>query len=872
MKGKLSALICAILAACLSLGSLSGCSCSKKKISNESTALVIMSEELDGVFNPFFSTTGPDSEVVSMTQAAMFSSDAKGEIAYGYKEPSIVLDYDQFKNTDNTTTYTFVLKNGIRFSDGVPLSIRDVLFNMYVYLDPVYTGSSTMYSTEIVGLNSYRTQNSHGTEEDLESDAVTAAEARIDDLWTTIDGIIDEASSGSNIKQYTAETMLAELETRYGREHQFVSDYKLACEKFRKELETDYRSAKEAYIDPPYQFNEVQSFMYLYGYCDWDNKNKVVKAWLYDSNVCHDEASAINFVYNAFIPGQFTNVALASATASELITQFAAEYKESVLSNPNRQYKNIEGIVAVDGAKVPTVTIGDKTYKVAKLPHDTDKDGADDDMGSFNADWSLKNPGTEANADGEYQVLQIKINGVDPKAIWNFGFIVAPLHYYSSDALTKSFSIDNNQFGVQYSTLDFMEKTLKGGDKVGVPLGAGAYKATDRNNSNKPSSGGFRNNNIVYFTRNDDFFMGKPIIKLIRYQVVNSSQSINVVTSGAVHYSMPQATPENMKTIESGKKSGKLDYVQNSQNGYGYIGINAGKIPEADLRRAIMSACDTSLALDYYGTTAEPLAWPMSKVSWAYPKTATGQDDDNPMYPYGNGTDKSDKAVQDKVISYMTAAGVTVRQTSPNVDDPQYGAGKGLAQYEIISGQKLKYTFTIAGANLTEHPTYATFNNAARILNATGWDIEVRPDSYALTKLATGSLTVWAAAWSSTIDPDMYQVYHRNSRATSVLNWGYREIKAQQSSPIHSGNFALVKQLSDKIDAARKLLEKDDREPIYKDALNLVMQLAVELPVYQRDNVYLFNPKVIDGDTLDKSKSAYSNPLSRIWEVSLKEN
>lgn len=220
----------------------------------------------------------------------------------------------------------------------------------------------------------------------------------------------------------------------------------------------------------------------------------------------------------------------------------------------------------------------------------------------------------------------------------------------------------------------------------------------------------------------------------------------------------------------------------------------------------------------------------------------------------------------------MTAAGVTVRQTSPNVDDPQYGAGKGLAQYEIISGQKLKYTFTIAGANLTEHPTYATFNNAARILNATGWDIEVRPDSYALTKLATGSLTVWAAAWSSTIDPDMYQVYHRNSRATSVLNWGYREIKAQQSSPIHSGNFALVKQLSDKIDAARKLLEKDDREPIYKDALNLVMQLAVELPVYQRDNVYLFNPKVIDGDTLDKSKSAYSNPLSRIWEVSLKEN
>ena len=57
------------------------------------------------------------------------------------------------------TEYEFVIKNGIKFSDGKDLTIKDVLFNLYVYLDPMYTGSSTMYSTNILGLKAYRMQD-----------------------------------------------------------------------------------------------------------------------------------------------------------------------------------------------------------------------------------------------------------------------------------------------------------------------------------------------------------------------------------------------------------------------------------------------------------------------------------------------------------------------------------------------------------------------------------------------------------------------------------------------------------------------------------------------------------------------------------------
>ena len=44
-------------------------------IDNENTRLVLSSMELDGVFNPFYSSSAPDGSVVGMTQIGMLSSD-----------------------------------------------------------------------------------------------------------------------------------------------------------------------------------------------------------------------------------------------------------------------------------------------------------------------------------------------------------------------------------------------------------------------------------------------------------------------------------------------------------------------------------------------------------------------------------------------------------------------------------------------------------------------------------------------------------------------------------------------------------------------------------------------------------------------------
>ena len=60
------------------------------------------------------------------------------------------------ENADGTVTYDIKLREDLKFSDGEPVTIDDVIFSMYVFLDPTYDGSATMYSTPIVGLDEYR--------------------------------------------------------------------------------------------------------------------------------------------------------------------------------------------------------------------------------------------------------------------------------------------------------------------------------------------------------------------------------------------------------------------------------------------------------------------------------------------------------------------------------------------------------------------------------------------------------------------------------------------------------------------------------------------------------------------------------------------
>ena len=178
---------------------------------------------------------------------------------------------------------------------------------------------------------------------------------------------------------------------------------------------------------------------------------------------------------------------------------------------------------------------------------------------------------------------------------------------------------------------------------------------------------------------------------------------------------------------------------------------------------------------------------------------------------------------------------------------------------------ELDITFTIAGSSLQDHPTYKVFRDAAALLNELGWEVEVVCDTQALTKINTGSLEVWAAAWSSALDPDMYQVYHKDSTATSTLAWGYNYLKTSGTSE----ETKILNDLSELIDEARSTNDQEERAEIYMEAMGEILDLAIELPVYQRSVLYAYNSKVINADSMPESNemNPFSSPLDRIWEI-----
>ena len=509
------------------------------------------------------------------------------------------------------------------------------------------------------------------------------------------------------------------------------------------------------------------------------------------------------------------------ATSQKLLTGYTAAAKEVILhagvKDGQLAVPNIAGIVS--------------------LGHTTDETVAYAKNGSYTVAHDHNPDGTPVNPD-EYDVLQITVKGTDPKAIWNFAFSVAPQHYYA-----EGYTVDiaNNQFGVEYGSYEFMTTVIQSPRNVKVPMGAGAYKATDANNGDNPEGTAFFSNNVVYFKANNSFLMGAPKIEKLRYQVVSSSNALNVLESGSVHFVTPQFTQNNIDKL-NGMAAKGIEKTSTRQLGYGYIGINAGKVPNINIRKAIMCAMDTSLALSYYSTgTAETIYWPMSTVSWAYPKDESGNNSRDNLHSDYIAINWNREDAMASIKSFMEMAGVSAGDSA------------------------LSIKFTIAGSNLTDHPTYQTFQNAADLLNECGWDIEVVPDTQALTKLSTGSLAVWAAAWGSTIDPDMYQVYHKNSTATSTLAWGYREILA--SPALYQYENAVLNDLSAVIDEARETDDQEIRSELYKEAMGYVLDLAVEMPVYQRDVLYAYNANVIKSSSLPEEINPYTSPLDKIWEI-----
>ena len=164
-------LVCILLALAM-LSVLGGCGAVPNTPTDPSTesteTLVVGTLNFDGKFSPFFYTNAYENDVISLVHLNLLGTDRDGAVVLrgidGEVRPYNGTDYTYrgiadcviTENPDGTVYYDFTLKDNVLFSDGTEMDIDDVIFSLYVPLDPSYDGIMTMYSLPIAGLEEYR--------------------------------------------------------------------------------------------------------------------------------------------------------------------------------------------------------------------------------------------------------------------------------------------------------------------------------------------------------------------------------------------------------------------------------------------------------------------------------------------------------------------------------------------------------------------------------------------------------------------------------------------------------------------------------------------------------------------------------------------
>lgn len=427
--------------------------------------------------------------------------------------------------------------------------------------------------------------------------------------------------------------------------------------------------------------------------------------------------------------------------------------------------------------------------------------------------------------------VEVTVNGYSAPAVYSIlGIQVTPLHYYGDVA---KYDYENNMFGFDFGDLSKQQSL------TATPMGAGPYKFVEYANR------------TVYFEANEFYYRGCPKIAEIQFKETASAEFPSAIQTGTADAGELTYSGERYAEIKSYNSNGEMtgDVISSSMVdnlGYGYIGINAdtvkvGEDAASDASKALRKALATVFAVhrdvaidSYYGEGASVINYPISNTSWAAPqptdpdyKLAYSDDvNGDPIYTADMALEDKIAAAEAAALGFLEAAGFTVEN------------GVVTAAPE---GAKLEYEIIVPGDGTGDHPAYTILTSAEASLAKIGMTLRINDpaDSNILwDALDAGTQEMWTAAWGTTIDPDMYQVYHSNN-VPGVEG-------STESNHYHIQDADLDQLIMD----ARLSDDQNYRKAVYKQCLDIILDWAVEIPTYQRLNVIIFSTERINLDTL----------------------
>lgn len=462
---------------------------------------------------------------------------------------------------------------------------------------------------------------------------------------------------------------------------------------------------------------------------------------------------------------------------------------------------------------------------------------------------------------GDYS-MTVTLDKVDATAIYQLGVTIAPMHYYGDPSL---YDYDNDQFGFPKGDLSSVRA------KTTVPMGAGPYKYI------KYEDG------VVYFEANDSYFLGAPKTKYLNFQqCMSDDDKLNGVITGTIDIADPTFSNDSVEAIEKAN-GGELDGSKITTDtvdnlGYGYLGISAacvnvggepGSEASKDLRKAfatIFSVYRNVAIESYYGERASVINYPISNTSWAAPqptddgyKVAFSVDvNGNDIYTSDMTAEQRYDAALQAALGYFEAAGYTVED------------GKLTA---APAGAKLEYEVQIPADGSGDHPSFMMISEASKALATIGMNLIVTDlsDSSGLWDgIDARQVDMWCAAWGATVDPDMYQIYYSDI-ANHTTDPGVG--KNPYGGPAQGGSNKMYciadADLDNMILTARESLDQSYRKTMYKACLDIVVDWAVEVPVYQRQNAIIFSTERVNMSTVTPDITTFYKWFAEIENIEL---
>lgn len=757
---KATRILALVLCAVMCLGLFVGCGNKGKQ--NSDTPLVVGYSPFNSKFSPFFSETAYDQDVWTMTAIGLLNSDRQGSIImkgiegetkayngtdYTYYGPA---DCEIVENTDGTVDYNFKLREDLKFSDGEPITIDDVIFSMYVLCDPSYDGNSTLFAVPIQGMDAYR--------------------SGMDTLFNLIyaAGRDNTNFSDDPTKGWTKEQQDA-----------YWADVDQAADKFVQEI--------------------MDSCIAQGANAEGDSVAACLKNWGFD--LPEDATKADAF---AAIVAAYDNITTAVGKESAG-TAFAD------LMNDYAAYTN-------------AIQTGESAANISGI-----------------------------KKTGDYS-MTVTLSQVDATAIYQLGVTIAPMHYYGEKA---KYDYDNNQFGFTKGDLSHVR------EKTTTPMGAGPYKFLKFENG------------TVNFEANDSYYLGAPKTKYVNFLQTQEDDKLNGVITGTVDITDPTFSANTVDAIKKANANDDVngpkittDTVDNL--GYGYIGMSANTMnvnnePGSDASKAYRKAFATVLAAyrdvaidSYYGERASVINYPISNTSWAAPqasdpgyKVAFSVDaDGKDIYTSDMTADQKYEAALQAALGFFEKAGCKV-ENGKVVTNP--AGGKDTDAYAI------EREALIPADGKGDHPSFMILTEASKALEKIGVHLIVTDlsDSTQLwDTIEADQADMFAAAWGATIDPDMYQIYFSgmDGKAAGGSNYMYDINDAE-----------LNKLILD----ARASLDQSYRKTMYKACLDIIVDWAVEVPVYQRQNAVIFSTERVNMETVTPDITTFYGWLSEIQNVEL---